>query len=369
MKSTSGLYGRLLILGLLSSLALPTKAAGPAKIATIDRSTWPKAINSSSAFDQASAAEIRRFASVIANQSLDNIEQIQTLTGITKVDTHSVHRWIAKTKIHLLENYRKACPQCQVQGWQDLVRDSQTFEQTSKFSDWRLASLAFYQRYFYEQVRLAALFPRISSEIERFDSQSEQDGFDFSDKQFLLTYDDGPSTDKVVAHQTHNLTRDLITKLNDNNIHALFFVLGESLDHSSVKLDEYSQQCIGSHGQQHKSHQNWQFWQQSLDQMRSKLASQNMRWFRPPYGQRTPELIANLKQHNERVMLWNIDSQDWNKKLSNQQVHDRVTTLMLLWRKGIILYHDIHPRAVDNLPLFIELRNTHQIELLDCHSL
>jgi len=48
-------------------------------------------------------------------------------------------------------------------------------------------------------------------------------------------------------------------------------------------------------------------------------------------------------------MLWNIDSQDWSNKLSTQQVQDRVISLMLLWRRGIILYHDIHPRAVQNL--------------------
>lgn len=45
----------------------------------------------------------------------------------------------------------------------------------------------------------------------------------------------------------------------------------------------------------------------------------------------------------ERIVLWNIDSQDMSPGLSIQQVADRVTTLMLLWRKGIIRWHDKGP--------------------------
>jgi len=67
-------------------------------------------------------------------------------------------------------------------------------------------------------------------------------------------------------------------------------------------------------------------------------------------------------------MLWNIDSQDWNRKLTNQQVADRVTTLMLLWRRGIILYHDIHKPALHNLPILQKLVNQSELLWLDCRQ-
>lgn len=329
---------RYLFLSMLLYVNL-AQAVGPDNIATIDRQLWPEAINNQQAFDLASAHEIRMFTRVIAQTSLETKADIQQFTGIENVNVDSVHKWVKKTINILLENYQHACVQCTNQ-WDELVTESHKSFST-QLQPWAAASEKFYRRYLYEQVRLAALFPRITSEIETMSAQ-EVTGFEMQDGEFLLTYDDGPSATR---------TATLISALNERHIHAFFFLLGEQLHHVNPENTLYKQQCVGSHGYTHHSHQKMQDWAKSLSQSRQQLAlyQKGPYWFRPPYGQRTAELLTNLDKSNEKLMLWNIDSQDWSNKLSTQQVQDRVISLMLLWRRGIILYHDIHPRAVQNL--------------------
>lgn len=45
-----------------------------------------------------------------------------------------------------------------------------------------------------------------------------------------------------------------------------------------------------------------------------------------------------------RVSLWDIDAQD-DSALSAEASAQRVVTLMLLWRKGVIQLHDSLPKA------------------------
>ncbi len=344
-----------LVLALISNVSV---AAGPEKVATIERQLWPETISNQAAFDRASAHEIRHFARVIAQTPLTTKADIQQFIGIEEVNTAGVQQWLTQTQQRLVANYQHACPRCAT-SWNELATNNQALD--AAFQPWALASEKFYQRYLYEQVRLAALFPRISSEITSFSSQ-ELTGFEFNDGEFLLTFDDGPSPKR---------TAPLISALTERHIKAFFFVLGEQLQSVSSKPPHYQQQCLGSHGYTHTSHQTMANWADSLDKSRQQLApyQQGPYWFRPPYGQRTTNLLANLTAHHEKTMLWNIDSQDWNNKLSDQQVEDRVITLMLLWRRGIILYHDIHPRALHNLNHLQQLISDTDNRWLDCHTL
>ena len=76
--------------------------------------------------------------------------------------------------------------------------------------------------------------------------------------------------------------------------------------------------------------------------------------FRPPYGQRTPESGSYFQKESLRVSLWNIDSQDWNANVGGTAAGDRVLTLMLLWRRGTILFHDVHPKAATAVPRLLD---------------
>ncbi|UTZ23590.1 polysaccharide deacetylase family protein [Vibrio campbellii] len=341
--------------------------AGPNKVATIERGLWPYIIESKTEFNRASNAEIQMLALIVTETDLGSEMAIKKFTGLKKVNLSQVSKWVTKTKLRLLNNHKKACKNLKeytcAKDWLELQELSYKNLQKNLPHTWQSRaqeSRAFHQRYLYEQVRLAALFPNITSEIDKL-SDDEIDGFELSDGQFLLTYDDGPSNTR---------SQPLIKALNKTDIHAFFFLLGETLNKVNPSIDIYNHQCIASHGYEHKSHQKWEKWQKSLTDTRKALNKYQSGpyWFRPPYGQRNLALLGELKKHNNKVMLWNIDSQDWNRKLTNQQVADRVTTLMLLWRRGIILYHDIHKPALHNLPILQKLVNQSELLWLDCRQ-
>ncbi len=72
--------------------------------------------------------------------------------------------------------------------------------------------------------------------------------------------------------------------------------------------------------------------------------------------------------NNLKVALWNIDSQDWNAKISNSEAAQRVLTLMLLWRRGVILFHDVHEKSAVAVPWIIEQTRSSGIVWDDCHK-
>lgn len=221
-------------------------------------------------------------------------------------------------------------------------------------------------------MRLAALFPSTTSEILNLD-RDEINGNKFEDKQFLLTFDDGPT---IVSGNTDKL----ISTLRRNNMNGIFFVLGDMFDaRRKVTSDDklrtlYGKNVLGSHGKVHKSHQKYPEWKSSIvftaKAIDSVIPKRNKTmYFRPPYGQRTQEVINFLEENNSKVMLWNIDSQDWNAKISSNEVADRIITLMLVWRKGILLFHDIHPKANEALPMILKKLNNAGVVWVDPNSL
>lgn len=357
-----------LLLGLM--LSPLTLSAGPAKVATLERSLWPQPLTSAAAFDRASAAEILTFARLLDATPLHSEADIKTFTAVDQPDVASVQRWSEKTRQRLQANYAQACGKCAASAsWAALISASQQ-PVADGYQDWANASAAFHRRYLYEQVRLAALFPRITSEIQTF-NQYEVDGFELPDRQFLLSYDDGPAPDRLKEGVKVNGTEQLVKALEKADMHAQFFALGERIKQQKAPQDFYASQCLGSHGEVHKSHQKWEGWTDSINTTRTRLQDYQPGpyWFRPPYGQRSEALTAAVQQAGDGVMLWNIDSQDWNRKLSDQDVEDRVVTLMLLWRRGIILYHDIHPRALANLAALQTLQQQAGLNWLDCRRL
>jgi len=65
-------------------------------------------------------------------------------------------------------------------------------------------------------------------------------------------------------------------------------------------------------------------------------------------------------------MLWNIDSQDWSKAVDSRAASQRVQPLMLLWRSGVILFHDTHDKAAKALPALFETNRGNGVQWVDC---
>lgn len=355
-------------------------AAGPDVIAYSDRSLWPDRIDSRASFDRASRAEILAFASTlnaVADQDADTLEK---LLDIKYVSTDSVQSVKKRLMAQLYKNWQAASASCtskslfcpHVDTPEKFLEASMAFPGTlpDAYRKWYGNAKTFDARYAGELVRLAALFPKVSSEIDTY-SPIEHTGLELPDRQFLLTFDDGPTPKK-------GDTDLLLPILAKNKLHASFYMLGSELQarlkrgHVAEFTSMYKGQCTSLHGWKHYSHARWSKWQQSiLDTqalVKQTFPGEYHPWFRPPYGQRRADSAAFFNKNGLKVALWNIDSQDWNTHVSGMQAAQRVYTLMLIWRRGVILFHDVHPKAQVAVPWLLDHTNNTGIIWMDCHN-
>jgi peptidoglycan/xylan/chitin deacetylase (PgdA/CDA1 family) len=371
------------ILLLLSTLLpIPAYSAGPAVIAKADRQLWPDDINTISGFDKASRASILTYMLTVKDmQAMSDADMLEAFK-IKSVNRDSVNKWLDKELALSTSNYKIAAKNCEPSDWTcvgsiaksgDLLAKAQQWHTTlpAKYHAWHDKLTDFAHAYSAEQLRLAALFPKVSSEIDLFNA-NEWNGDNFPDRTFFLTFDDGPTggqgdTDKV------------LTMLANNKKTAVFFVLGENLEKRLHKTNPttvanlYKNQCVASHGWEHQSHAKWEQWQESVTRTQDLLKTTFQEdiyspLFRPPYGQRNADSGVFFQERGLQIALWNLDSQDWNKHVEADDIIDRIVTLMLIKRHGVLLFHDVHAKAEMALPVIIaELDRA--IEWGDCHKL
>ena len=325
--------------------------AAPGDVATLDRSTWPEQLSSPTMFDVASRAEILMFARILlATESLDETSLAQRL-NLRTVNVDSINRLRQRMWQRLLSNYNFAQQSCdQDASFCFLVEDMDTLrQQAAKFqiSDdsyyikWAEPSRVFHVLYLDEQLRKAALFPQTSSEVDLF-GEHERNGEAMHDRLFLLSFDSA-------ANAAPDNTAWVAEYLRKANLNGTFFVLGKDIQArlaqgSVASLQAlYSTQCIGVQGWEFRSHSHWQDWQdsvrRSVELVKSKLPENFVPLFRPPDGQRRADAEGFFRAQGLQVALWDIDAQDGAGKLKAEQSAQRVLTLMLLWRHGVINFN------------------------------
>lgn len=366
---------------LISSQAV-ADGVGPAVIAKADRHLWHDAINTADGFDRASRAALLTY--VLALQDMQKLSGSEMLAAfkIKSINLASAEKWLKKEFSLSLLNYQRASKNCATDDWtcvgsvtttEDLLKKAA--EATPKTPQNLMAWLAnfnsFSHAYVAEQLRLAALFPKTSSEIDLF-NDNEWNGDTLEDRQFFLTFDDGPTS-------SHGTSDETVSMLERQKKSAVFFVLGEHFQGRLNKTDAaamtvlYLNQCVASHGWEHQSHARWDQWQDSIKRsqalLNESLPKSNVApLFRPPYGQRKDDSGAFFQSQSLHVSLWNLDSQDWNSHVAVNDITNRMITLMLIKRHGVLLFHDVHPKAKVALPtIFEELGNA--VEWGDCHQL
>jgi peptidoglycan/xylan/chitin deacetylase (PgdA/CDA1 family) len=204
----------------------------------------------------------------------------------------------------------------------------------------------FWSEWVSEQLRLARLFPKVSSEVFPLEADDAL-GFERADRRFALTFDDGPTASGGNSDAT-------VRALHEQGLPATFFVLGEQLRARPDAAALYAGFCVGSHGERHVPHLELERAQTSVEQVRTQLKAlpqARLDLFRPPYGQRSAPFASWLAAQHFQVQLWNIDSQDWRHEATPDHVAGRVLALMLVMRRGTILFHDVHPIAPQVLRL------------------
>ncbi|KWS86237.1 polysaccharide deacetylase family protein [Pseudomonas syringae] len=359
---------------------LQAQAAVPVT-ATIDRSVWPERLETPGLFDVASRAEILAFAhELYLSEKLDE-EGLKQRLGLRFVNVPSLNVVRHRLWLRLLENYQNAQKSCEqdanfcvlVEDMDQLRQRAEEFQVSndSFYANWARPGAVFHQRYLNELLFMAALFPQTSSEIERYNSD-EMSGDEMPDRTFMLNFESGPSP-------ADGGTDWLADFMRQQKMTATFFVLGKSLQErldstSATSLQAlYRQQCVGIQGWEYRSHSQWLDWQDSVQRsaalVQRVLPDNFVPLFRPPYGHRRADSGDFFRAEHLRVSLWNIDADDNTGRLSAEQVGDRVLTLMLLWRKGTVVFHDVANKAQSALPLL--LANTAQSELIwdDCRNI
>jgi len=354
--------------------------AAPGDIATLDRSTWPEKLDNPTLFDVASRAEILMFArGLLGTEALDEAALAQRL-GLRTVNLEAINSLRERLWQRLLANYNFAQQSCdQDASFCFLVEDLPTLrEQAAKFvvsdesyyTKWAEPSRIFHLQYLDELMRKAALSPQTSSELDHF-GDYERNGDDMHDRLFLLSFDSA-------ANLQPDNTDWLTEYLRKSNLSGTFFMLGKDVqarlaERSVSSLQAaFSQQCVGVQGWEFRSHSHWQDWQDSVrrsaDLVRNKLPENYVPLFRPPEGQRRSDARSFFNSQGLQVALWDIDAQDGAGKLKGSQSAQRVLTLMLLWRHGVINFNMKQDAVKTALPWLITQTAQSGIGWEDCQD-
>lgn len=187
-------------------------------------------------------------------------------------------------------------------------------------------------------------------------------GLGFPDKVLVLTFDDGP-------HRVY--TEEIKAILKEHHAPAVFFEVGRNLGTvdaagavnlgglSSISSDlGRNGFVIGNHSYTHaqlskETGHPLDVEIGETDRILQAIPGVHSHLFRFPYGARTAVQLKALEPYGLRSVLWNIDSLDWADPVPGS-VADRVTRLVTHEGRGIILFHDIHDRALRILPGLLE---------------
>lgn len=170
----------------------------------------------------------------------------------------------------------------------------------------------------------------------------------------VLTFDDGPRPGK---------TGTILATLNDFGVKATFLMLGSAAQANPALAQQVAANghTVGSHTFGHVDLGNLSR-QEALDEIakgeravRLALAGGGQAlspFFRFPYLSQTGFLRTNLMQGSMVVLDVDIDSKDYYKD-TPEVIAARTMDKLEVRGSGIILFHDIHQRTVETLPLFL----------------
>jgi len=151
-----------------------------------------------------------------------------------------------------------------------------------------------------------------------------------SEKSLYLTFDDGP---------VEKETSWVMNLLDEYNIKASFFCVGENADNNSHLMDELLKKghSVGNHAYNHLP-----AWKCSRREYFNNIEKAKAHipggLFRPPHGQLYPWYMKQLKNHFKQVVMWDVLSMDYDNRLSQHQVLNHV--LKYTRNGSILLFHD-----------------------------
>lgn len=171
------------------------------------------------------------------------------------------------------------------------------------------------------------------------------------EKKIALTFDDGPD---------RTITPKILDILNENNVKASFFFIGNQIDSVSniVKIADAEGHLVLNHSFTHP-----QLTKKSDSEIQNELLNTENKIFqligkrpaiiRPPYGDLSQETVTSITQNNYKMVQWSIDTLDWSQMEKDNIVKNAVGNA----RPGdIILMHSNSNKTptVEALPVIIK---------------
>ncbi len=148
-------------------------------------------------------------------------------------------------------------------------------------------------------------------------------------RKVFLTFDDGPTPD---------VTEWVLEQLKEYNAKATFFCLGRNVEHyqdtyEKILLEGHS---VGNHSYSHLKgfgSSNRSYFE-DIEMARNFI---NSDLFRPPYGRIRPSQITEIVK-NYRIIMWNVLSIDYNRKVPGKKVVHNVMNNVS--SGSIVVFHD-----------------------------
>lgn len=203
------------------------------------------------------------------------------------------------------------------------------------------------------------------AEMRGKSNPNEVSGTDFEPKTVALTFDDGP-------HPRY--TEEVTALLRKYGIRAAFFEVGKNLGKvakdGTVTLSHNAEiskrlieagHVVANHTYSHRvlvklSESDRTQEIETTSALLEKALGQKPQLFRPPYGARNKQVLAQINGEGMKNVMWTIDSEDWADPIP-ESIAMRVLHELNQTHKGIILFHDIHKQSVLALPLVLDELN------------
>ncbi|GLB61297.1 polysaccharide deacetylase family protein [Cytobacillus sp. NCCP-133] len=179
-------------------------------------------------------------------------------------------------------------------------------------------------------------------------------------KTVTLTFDDGPG----------RVLPEILDILKDEKVPAIFFWQSRLLYPSRPWMRVVDEgHIIGTHSTKHvnlakvvqyKQLQDLQYSKQKIE----SITGQEVKYFRPPFGQFNKDTISAAQKLNLKTVMWRISSMDWELKERPEQIIKNV--IDNLEAGAIILLHELPQTAAVLLDLISEIRNKgYELSLLN----
>lgn len=154
-------------------------------------------------------------------------------------------------------------------------------------------------------------------------------------KLIALTFDDGPSI----------YTSKILDLLAEEEVKASFFWTGENMlaNKAIMQRTLADGHTLANHSWDHphgRALSTEKLWQEQVlktNQLFESMVGVSPRFYRPPFGEITDEQIAFLDEQGMKVILWSVDTRDWNAPIITvdnisdvviQNQHPEVISLM-----------------------------------------